>query len=406
MRRLPTLSGLGHAIACPASLVLPRIDALPSDAARLGSAIHAWIEREITGAPLELDEIVTRWELDGEDEGRLRYVADHLTLALPAGALAEVALGYWPGGRVDRIAGGAGSYRDEGQLLAGTIDAMWAEPSPLDGGRCAPSSTLWVIDWKTGDDERVPPVGRNWQLRAGALLAARWTGARRVRPAICYVSAAEASAAARTGQRYEGRWEIGEVLDERALADLEADMLRALATLDSGALRTGPQCDWCASRHACPSLAAAAVALARAEGSELADGATLTPEAATRLVDTLTAIRRAADAAEVALRAYVGGAGPVACSDGRSWGPARESTQSYRPERVAAVLAERLGAERAAEVARGATRYTTETLRAAAGPQRGAWPALRRELEAAGAVEERSREVWRRRWVDGQEGGK
>ena len=172
----------------------------------------------------------------------------------------------------------------------------------------------------------------------------------------------------------------------------------------AGAPRTGPQCDWCASRHACPSLAAAAVALARAEGSELADGATLTPEAATRLVDTLAAIRRAADAAEVALRAYVGGAGPVACSDGRSWGPARESTQSYRPERVATVLAERLGAERAAEVARGATRYTTETLRAAAGPQRGAWPALRRELEAAGAVEERTREVWRRRWPDGQEG--
>ena len=89
MRRLPTLSGLGHAIACPASLVLPRIDALPSDAARLGSAIHAWIEREITGAPLELDEIVARWELDGEDEIALgRFLSEQRLLLLwgPAGA--------------------------------------------------------------------------------------------------------------------------------------------------------------------------------------------------------------------------------------------------------------------------------------------------------------------------------
>jgi hypothetical protein len=355
----------------------------------LGRAIHAWIEQEIIGGPARSTprEVAERHQLAEDDAGRLCYLAERLRLDLPAGAQAEVALGLWPDGSVRRALGGAGQYIDEGQLLSGTLDAMWTE-----------GDTLWVADWKTGDAEHVAPARRNWQVRAGAVLASRWTGARRVQPAVCFLNAADAAEAARRGDPYRGRWDLGDLLDGPALDALYAELYDALTALPMGGLVTGPQCDWCASRHACPALASAAVSLARADGLDVPEGGTLTPEAATRLVDSLAAIRRAADAAEVALRAYAQAHGPVPCADGRAWGPAQEMSTGYRGELVEAVLAARMSPEALDAYRRRATRWSTELLRDAAGPARGAWPALRRDLEAAGAVEERPREVWRRRW--------
>ena len=59
-------------------------------------------------------------------------------------------------------------------MLAGTIDAMWSEPAPLfvdniEQTTCPPGSTLWVVDWKTGIENNVPPPAKNWQLRASAV---------------------------------------------------------------------------------------------------------------------------------------------------------------------------------------------------------------------------------------------
>jgi len=232
-----TLSGLGHVAACPGSAALPRIRREGTRGAPIGRAIHAMVDDRINGRLDTHNGIAFAHGLDADDAGRLSFLATHLQLPVPAGALAEVPLGYFPNGSTRRIEGGAGEYTDVGQLLSGTLDAMWAEPAwlptpfdhLLDLPLCPPDSTLWIVDWKTGDEENVVPIERNWQLRAGALMAARWTGARRVIPAICYINAAECAEAVREGRPYTGRWEVGAVLDAAALDAIEVELRAVLA---------------------------------------------------------------------------------------------------------------------------------------------------------------------------------
>lgn len=274
--RTPTLSVLGHVAACPGSLSLPHQRRVSGPAATLGTAIHGWIAGHVTAPdlPSVTDPAILAefFDLAPDDAGRLAFLAEHLRLPVPPGALAEVPLGYFPDGSVRRFtddemaaAHAAGlRYRDVGQWLSGTLDAMWAEPEPLtceidELAFCDPDCTLWVADWKTGADEHVPPIARNWQLRAGALLAARWTGATRVIPAICYVNAAECAAALREERQHrasareatennemvaaaeferladecgrrarEGRWEVGEALDAGALDAIEVELRAVL----------------------------------------------------------------------------------------------------------------------------------------------------------------------------------
>ncbi|HVE12044.1 MAG TPA: hypothetical protein VNI01_01500, partial [Elusimicrobiota bacterium] len=235
-----TLSGLGHVAACPGSAALPRIRREGTRGAPIGHAIHELAAHRVEGSgsrdgsDYDVSRLAAAHSLDADDAGRLSFLAAHLRLPVPAGALAEVPLGYFPDGSVRRIDGGAGEYTDAGQLLSGTLDAMWAEPEPIVTHEqfwpmVVDGSTLWLVDWKTGDEENVPPIERNWQLRAGALMAARWTGARRVIPAICYINAAECAEAVREGRPYTGRWEVGAVLDAAALDAIEVELRAVLA---------------------------------------------------------------------------------------------------------------------------------------------------------------------------------
>lgn len=232
-----TLSGLQLVAACPGVVTLPRRQRT-GRAPVLGTAIHKLIQEKIEGTADEWRPRPFLDELSLDDAGRLGFLAENMRLPVPPSALCEVPLGYWPDGSVRRVDGGAGVYTDEGQILSGTVDAMWSEPVPLGvmgaGGHeavtIAPGAqALWVVDWKTGDDEHVPPVDRNLQLRAGAVLAARWTGARRVIPALCFVNAAECAAAVRESRVYTGRWEVGAPLDAAALDGIERDMRAVLA---------------------------------------------------------------------------------------------------------------------------------------------------------------------------------
>lgn len=277
--RAPTLSGLGHVAACPGSASLPHQRREGTRGTPLGRAIHELNENAIAMADLgyarsttpQVNTIAATHDLTPDDAGRLAFLAEHLRLPVPPGALAEVPLGYFPDGSVRRIEGGAGDYPDVGQWLSGTLDAMWVEPGgtlfefhegDLDDPRPSllPDQALWIVDWKTGADEHVPPIARNWQLRAGALLAARWTGATRVIPAICYVNAAECAAALREERQHrasareatennemvaaaeferladecgrrarEGRWEVGEALDVAALDAIEVKLRAVLS---------------------------------------------------------------------------------------------------------------------------------------------------------------------------------
>lgn len=446
-----TLSGLSHVAACPGSASLPQ-QRRESGAAPPGRAGHEVIEAHVRGLDVETwMRIADAHGLDAEDTGRLRFLARNLALGVPRGALTEVPLGYWPDGSVRRIEGGAGSYPDVGQWLSGQLDCMWSEPTPLvqwDGRENVADcdETLWVVDWKTGDDENVPPIARNWQLRGGALLAARWTGAFRVIPAICYVNAAECGAAVREGRAYTGRWEVGDPLDAAALDAIDVEMCAVLARArgdgdgtaldglpertsggsgvasrrtrantnrvsgghvdgsdaghadshdDGRAFVTGPQCEFCDARGACPAFASEALTLARGAGIYAAptESSALSHEARSYLAGMLPAMKSLVDKAEAAVRA----GGPVALADGRVYAPAVEPVTTYRTRETFDALVPLVGEERANEAAE----YTGTSIKRAldaAGAPRGAWGRLRKELEVAGAVVVTGREVWRRRY--------
>lgn len=276
MRRGLTLSGLAHRVACPGSLYLDEIERGRGPEARMGHAIHELCENAHAMRSLgysrsteaQARTIASCHRLDADDAGRLGYLARHVALPIPAHALTEVSLGYFPDGSVRRIEGGAGHYPDVGQLVSGQLDYVWAEREGLrlyappswdrsvgERWRCPEGSTLYVVDLKTGDPANVDPIGRNWQLRVGALMAARWTGATRVRPAIVFVNAAHVSAALRQAEEHreaaarereggniigaighealaegferearEGRWSTGDVLEAAALDEIEREL--------------------------------------------------------------------------------------------------------------------------------------------------------------------------------------
>ena len=500
----PTLSALQTVAACPGSASLHRYAREGGQATTMGRATHSLLESmaQRTLAPDGDAWIAREYQLPPDDAGRLAFLAAHLRLPVPAGALAEVPLGYWPDGSVRRFTAAEMAeaharglrYPDLGQWLSGTLDVLWSEPVPIAIGRIRttetawvhPGDTLWCGDWKTGDDDHVTPIAHNWQLRAGALLAARWTGARRVIPAICYVNAGECAAAVRAGRVYDGRWELPRddagmpfALDAATLDAIERDLRAVLARargdedgtstrIDDvrgaqaagtgpvpgreggpaaslgGPLITGPHCNHCGSRAACPALAAEALTLAHAAGwrdggdderveaeeerggprgdadQETAEapggeghpsdarqvGArlrkadralALTPALASRLAGLLPAIEGALAAAKVALRAHVEAHGPLALADGRELRLEVESVTSYRTAETFDALHPIVGEARANEAAS----YSGESIKAAlreSGAPRGAWRALRGELEARGAVVVTGREVMRRRW--------
>lgn len=260
-----TLSGLQHAANCPGSASFPRAEEAPSPESALGSAIHALIDGRAKGHA-DVGALAAAHALSDDDAGRLAFVAAHMALPIPTSAKTEVSLGYFADGSARPVTKlGPGRYLEEpGNWLPGTLDGMWFE-----------GDTLWVYDAKTGEPENVPPPHANWQLRAGAVMAARWTGARRVVTAICFISPASISAALRAAREArekagvaaemagreatidgdipaglaaldrmrehlaaaeahereaaQGRWEIGETLDGAALDAIEVEMRAVLA---------------------------------------------------------------------------------------------------------------------------------------------------------------------------------
>jgi hypothetical protein len=349
-RRLVTLSGLQRASICTASVVLPRYDSR-NPAAALGSALHDVIERRITGEQLPPETIANTYELTGFDRGRFLSLCRSFDPKVPAGALAEVALGLFENDRVREVEGGRGEYEEApGLFTAGTVDAMWSDP-PLEGDespRCPEGGTLWIVDWKTGDEGNVAPPATNWQLRGAAVLAAKWTGARRVIPALCFID----------GSCPEGRWDIGAAIEGDELDHIAATMVEILNDIELAADQydkgigpravTGPHCEHCPARPGCP----AHMREVRALVSDYSgDGAmVLSPAEASRLAGLLPAARKVLKMAEDAVKAYAQTNGPIPLADGRIFGPQHAKRDTYATRISYEALAREIGDE-AADVA-------------------------------------------------------
>lgn len=452
-----SLSGLGLTALCPGSASLPRVASV-GPAAAFGNATHEMLSRRGGGyndhSDFDVARLVATWDLADSQAADLAFLARSLRLPVPAGALAEVPLGYFADGSVRRVVGARGEYEDApGLLLPGTIDAMWAEPEPLRVQWCCPpGSTLWVVDFKVptprmqaeeGGSHSVEPIARNWQLRAGALLAARWTGATRVIPAICYVTVEGARAAARKGRAYEGEWEVGAPLGVTELQDIERDVRAVLAAAgiggedaadsshvlvlrdgqeDGGSLResgravlgrtgedllgvpargdrraprfvTGPHCDRCDRAAACPAWGRLVLGvLGSGEVRAAPHLSALTPSERPHVLAAMLAARRFADAAERMLRA----GGQVALPGGREYGPALEERRELDPGAALDVLAEVVGEDAAlaaAEVSFASVKRALE------GADKDTRARVWARLEELGAIKVTHAERWRVRMV-------
>jgi len=285
-----------------------------------------------------------------------------------------------------------------------TVDLLWSEPAPLerhDDGRvvCPPGSLLWVVEYKSGDDVHVAPVEYNPQALGGALLAARFTGAERVVPAIVYV------------RKGEGLWDVlphylGEtelVEIERELRDTARRVDEQLARLTRGeeldprAFTTGPHCTYCDAQAHCPPKTAALKRFL-GEAVDFREGA-LREDQAIRLAEQLPQGEAFLRQVREALQHYVEENGPVPLSDGRVWGPNPKAATSIKARVALPVLRAELG-DRALD-AFTTTREAIERVVAQKLEDekvvRGKAPAMRKvmgALDAAGAIARRTENWW------------
>ena len=368
-RALLTLSGLQQASICPGSAVLPSIGST-SVKADIGSALHEYnaVKGELGkhAADEQSAAIADRWNL--EDKGRAMFFAraKSLDLGIPDGALFEVPLCLRADGSVEPVTGGHGVYEvPDDAIVAGTLDILFATPEPIqDGLWCPRDSMLWAADLKTGDDNHVAPIARNWQARVSALLGARWTGAEAVVPAIVFPSA--------NGGAWDIPMEQGRPvpLREKELKKIDVDLLALHTRVTEQAERvnagklpklvTGTHCTYCRARAGCPAHVSETRALIVGEAG-LVTGA-LTPEQAVKAAGLLGPARAAVKSMEDALRAHVEAFGPVALPDGKVYGPTpAEETTYHTTETYQAMIAEFepiVGAELAEKIIANAFKAT------------------------------------------------
>lgn len=379
-----TLSGAHRAAICPGSMALPRVGHV-SAKADAGNAGHAYtqvlLEEGREEAEFRAPEIAERWGLEGDDAARWFGAMRGWNPRVPAGSICELPLAYLEDGSVVEVVGGQGSYdAPEGTLWAGTVDVAWAEPGQLDCDgapsarlvQCPRGSTAWLTDWKFGQEEYVPPVRRNPQVRIGAVMLARWTGAERVVPAVCFAAGGGA-----------GRWDVpldGEgaavplgpaelaaiEAEARAVAERGREQRRRVSEGRPIDLVTGDHCRYCPCRPACPAHTAETAALLRG-AVDFARTRDLSPAEAARLAGLLGPARAVLEKAQEALKAHVEARGPIELSDGRVWGPQPTTRRHLRTrdtyEELQAELAEIVGEARAGELADEAFKVSTSALR-------------------------------------------
>ncbi len=349
-------SGAFRVEACAASAVLPKTES-SNYAARLGIAFHSHRELLATDGYRAAIEALPRLAAEQDvDVVELTRMARGCGWAVPRGALAEVSLAVLPDASVCRVEGGHGHYPNlpPGAFAPGQLDLMWAEPSPLvkdgDRWRCPPESTLWVLDYKTGDEDNVAPVDRNVQLRNLAYKAARWTGATKVMPAILFIGphGTQRWDVPRRPLRDHHEWRIDNDLfvilrdmmarQERVAA--QARILEEHGRPELLSYTTGSHCTYCKSRFVCPAIVAEMKALVGAvPGLD-----EMTPETLAHLAQIAPMLEAAASRVKDVLRDWVvTNNKPIPLPPGTVWGPHPVRQEQVVARRALPILEETLG---------------------------------------------------------------
>jgi hypothetical protein len=353
-RAIASGSSLGRVMVCPPSALLPRVDHEGTN--KGGNALHDHLrDRAVLGIEAAMDRlerVAEDWRLDDTESSIFFARARSFEWVPPRGAGAEIALALHEDGEVRRAEGGRGRYDlDASAIFPATIDVMWAEPAPLlwpddrhGAPACPPESTLWVCDYKTGDDANVEAAETNPQALASAVLAARWTGAKRVVPAIVYV------------RRGPGVWDAPEHWlgheELRAFADkIRRALLRVEEAREAIARGEAPEyveskhCTWCPAESRCPAKTASLKHFLGDDAVSV-DDAPLTSAQARRLATLLPSFGALEKRARAALQAYVRKNGPITITDdGVVWGPREKRSTSVLANVALPILAEEVGQE-------------------------------------------------------------
>lgn len=387
--------------ACPASAVLPQVRRL-SEVADKGSAGHEHmrdrVELGVDAAVERIDEVCARWNLSEREAGFLRSRLLKFEWSPPPGAITEIRLALMRDGRVVRVP--ETERFVEGALITGQFDAAWVEPGSFlfaEGSaepRVPKGAQLWVADLKYGSDAWVSSVESNAQVSCYAYLAARWTGAEVVVPAVIYPGPGLGEWDVPT--RPWGPAEIraaGERLT-RMFASVEEARERHRRG-EPLRLTEGRHCEYCPAQSRCP----AKIAMLRAAlAGELVpeDGSGLSAAEARRLASALAQLESIGKRAKAALHVYYQEHGPVDLGDGLAWGPvAKAKTKINLTPEAQRVLFAELGAEcidtaLEVDVTGASIERAVKRKLELAGQSRGVAPAVRRiyaQLGEVGALE-------------------
>lgn len=376
---------------CAASLVLPRAKT-NSPAATMGSAIHQHLHERnpsIFGperACERLGAVAKTWDLNEVETEIFAARCRGFQWVPPEGCFTEQPLALMQDGTVEPVAGARGEYAARPSTVAcATIDAFWSEPTPLRRRtpvpQCPEDSILWVIDFKTGSGTYVSAVEQNRQLRLCALLAARYTGAKYVVPAVVYV------------QKGAGVWDAPEhPWGSDELAEIERELVRdhtrlvaaqgAMAAGRQPECNEGPWCQWCPAHDRCPPKVAMVRAVVTGEiATPIA--VPLTPEQRQRAAVILPQLDTFTRKLRALLQADTTASGPVDRGDGTLWGPHEVEEEVIDPELGSGVIGAELGPDGVREaltmrLPKSGIERAVKTVHAAAGIKRQAAATVRR----------------------------
>ncbi len=230
MRRLPTVSEMPRATACPASVALPRHpdDGEQSAAALRGSRIHAYIAARLRKWPLP---DIGKTKVSHIQLGKLRRYLGR------GDVRCELAMSY-DGDRVEVLGENIGRDYNRPGTLCGAADIV-----AINNG------FIHLIDIKTGSLP-VPPPQENWQLATLATLLG-WAFI----DSHCIVKGTVATLARDGSWSFDSHmWTIPQIeAIRRRIDDARAQWTEAHEAEESGWGATptpGQHCRWC--KAVCP----------------------------------------------------------------------------------------------------------------------------------------------------------
>lgn len=321
--KLPSGSQLDRAMACSGSEALPAVERAESSDARRGTVLHKFLEAARVDREAALSAI---------DDDELRAQAAAIDLGvIPAGAESEVAVGWSASeGPIRYSLGEHRGYPDDGRYHM-TIDLVGSTPK-----------VAFVRDFKTGT-ARVA-ASDSWQLKLGALIAARLSGVGRANVGMLYLG-------------HDGRWHEDQAdLDEFDLEDVEEE-LRVLASRIEAQrageplrLVTGPHCRYCPALTLCPAQASLVRVLVPTVASVEQRLQALTPEERGFAWEKVKEAEALVDRVKEALKTMAQ-ADPIPLPDGRFVKEVASSRRVLEAGATGRLIAE-LGVAKVAEAAK------------------------------------------------------